>query len=48
MCVFNIVFPFVYRSVEQAVLEVSFRFPKVADNVYLDLQKHIFFRRLFL
>ena len=39
-CVCNIVFRFVYRSVEHAVLEVSFRFSKVADNIYLDLQKH--------
>ena len=36
-CVCNIVFRFVYRSVEHAVLEVSFCFSKVADNVYLDL-----------
>ena len=32
-CVCNIVFRFVYRSVEHAVLEVSVRFSKVADNI---------------
>ena len=40
-CVCNIVFRFVYRSVEHAVLEVSFCFSKVADNVCLDLWKNI-------
>ena len=42
MCVCNIVFHFVYRSVKDAVLEVSIRFSKVADNIYLDLKKYIF------
>ena len=42
-------FVLVYRSVEHAVLEVSVRFFKVADNIYLDLSKNIYiFRRLFL
>ena len=36
-CVCNIVFPFVYRSVEHAVLVVKFRLTKVAHNIYLDL-----------
>ena len=36
-CVCNVVFRFVYRSVEHAVLEVSVRFSKVAANIYLDL-----------
>jgi len=36
-CVCNIVFPFVYWSVEHAVLVVTFRLSKVADNIYLDL-----------
>ena len=36
-------FRFAYRSVEHAVLGVSFRFSKVAGNIYLDLQKNIFF-----
>ena len=43
MCLYNIVFRFVYGSVEHAVLEESFRFSKVVDNIYLDLQKKIFF-----
>ena len=37
MCLLNIVFHFVYRSVEPAVLVLSFRLSKVADNIYLDL-----------
>ena len=32
MCVCNIVFHFVYRSVKHAVLVVSFRLSKVADK----------------
>ena len=31
-----------YRSVERTVLEVSVRFSKVADNIYLDLLKNVF------
>ena len=31
-----------------AVLEVSFHFSTVADDIYLDLQKIYFFRPLFL
>ena len=46
MCL--LVFRFVYRSVEHVVLEVSFRYSTVADNIYLDLQKIYFFRPLFL
>ena len=36
-CVYNIVFHFVYRTVEHAVLVVSFRLSKVADTIQLDL-----------
>ena len=43
-CVRNIVFRFVYRSVEHAVVEVSFRFSKLADNIYLDFKKIQFFQ----
>ena len=41
MCVCNIVFHFVYRSVKDAVLVVSFRLSKAADNnyVYLNYEK---------
>ena len=35
-------FRFVYRSVEHAVLKLSFPFSKVADNIYLDLQRNIY------
>ena len=50
MCVCNIVFHFVYRSVKDAVLVVSFRLSKAADNnyVYLNYEKKKFFRHLFL
>ena len=34
MCVCNIVFHFVYRSVKDAVLVVSFRLSKVADSMF--------------
>ena len=48
MCVCNIVFHFVYRSVlvvYSAVLVVSFRLSKAADNnyVYLNYEKKKFF-----
>ena len=36
-CVCNIVFRFVYRSAEHALLVVSFRLSKLAANIYLDL-----------
>ena len=36
-CVCNIVFRFVYWSVEHALLVVSFRLSKLADNIYPDL-----------
>ena len=32
-----------HRSVEHEVLEVSFHFSKVADDIYLDFQKNIYF-----
>ena len=50
MCVCNIVFHFVYRSVKDAVLVVSFRLSKVADNIFTWIQyKNIYiFRPLFL
>ena len=47
-CVCNIVFRFVYRSAEHALLVVSFRLSKLAANIYLDLLKKYFFKMFFL
>ena len=41
-CICNIVFRFVYRSVEHAVLEVSLRFSKEADSYLEFIKKYLF------